>query len=49
MPPSLPRLQVALRKLGLPAGARFVHDLLSQYDRDGDRQIEYDEFCRWAA
>ncbi|PRW34020.1 calcium-binding mitochondrial carrier S -3-like [Chlorella sorokiniana] len=44
---SVEEVQVALKKLGLPAGARFVQDLLSQYDRDGDQQIEFEEFRRY--
>lgn len=40
--------QAALKQLGLPAGPSYISALLDQYDLDGTRTIEFDEFRRWA-
>lgn len=40
-------VQAALLHLGLPAGAGYMGDLLSQYDRDKDRSITFEEFSRY--
>lgn len=37
-------LQAALQALGLPASQRYMGELLSQYDRDASRCIDFDEF-----
>lgn len=42
-------LQAALKRLGLPAGPSYISALLDQYDLDGTRSIEFEEFRRWGA
>ncbi|EFN55456.1 hypothetical protein CHLNCDRAFT_133793 [Chlorella variabilis] len=37
-------MQAALRQLGLPAGASYISDLLTQYDRDKNREVQFSEF-----
>ena len=37
-------LQEASRLLGLPAGDDFVTDVLSQYDRNGDGVVSFEEY-----
>lgn len=41
-------VQAALRQLGLPAGASYISDLLTQYDRDKNREVQFSEFKRCA-
>lgn len=40
-------MQVALRSLGLPSGRGYMRDLMSQYDQDCDRLIDFKEFTNY--
>ncbi|KAL4444943.1 hypothetical protein ABPG77_003993 [Micractinium sp. CCAP 211/92] len=39
--------KAALKQLGLPAGPSYISALLDQYDLDGTRSIEFEEFRRY--
>lgn len=44
--PARPALQAALQAVGLPAGKLYLRDLFSQYDRNADGEVTFDEFRR---
>lgn len=43
----VPEIKAALAEVGLPNGQNYIRELLQQYDKDGDGEIDFSEFSRY--